>query len=1001
MAHIYHTVSCIYKNMSTIGSFDAPIEIFGGLVTDMSPADLPHGVSPACQDVIFSNGGVLTRPGLQALFGPLTGNPTVNYIRTYETLNATVRTMVLDASGNLYKETTPGTLASVASGLTPNSYGNSTTIFGREYLAIGDGKVGNDLPRQYDDTNFDRVSQSGPGGAPTVVDENVVVAITASPSGATQPAAVTIAASPTGATENGFLVTITTTSAHGLSAGQSVTISGVGVSSYNGTFPVVAAPNSTTFTYIAGASGLAASGGGTAASATATIQTAAAHGFVVGQLVTTNGIGVSAYNGTFPVTTVPNSTEFTFTAPTGGLAVSGGGTAAAAGSVDTGVHQVCVIFKTRQGYLTKPGPSASWTASGGLRAVVTNIPTGPSNVVARILCFTGAGGASFFYVGSGASLFSGSMLINDNTTTSLTVDFSDAILLAGTNVDNLFNLIELGDCAGVTEYSSRLFWWGERNKMNNWVNLGFDGGFTGPSLPHYPLGWTPDPVFAPGGTDEESFVVWGAAYSIVGNGSTPTRGLITQTAAQDSLGAPLIQANTDYTVRAHCAINAALTQGTLHIHLFSQSAGINTVGLELTASQLPTNYAEFSAELTAPLTSIPSDLVLRIYADGTPNTGGQFYIDSIEIFPTNQPVNSSIVRASRVEDPESYDGIEGFLSIAENNGQAVRAGFKLRERLYFVKEHSLHVTQDDGVNEPSLWSIAEISHRLGTPSVRGVGVGEDWVVIAHRTGLYIFNGGEPVKVSQEIQPTWDSINWQFGQTIWVTVDTQERRILIGAPLGSATTPNTVLMLDYHDLDDASDIATRPPVNITFAGRKTAADNSRKWSLWSIAANSCALIERPNGTAVIAIGGGSPGVGGAGATGKVYQLSATQFSDDGTAIPSSYTTHFFPERAVEQSLQLGAHRKLFSYLTMFVEGAGNLSLTSYTNTQSAPQAQQPLPLSNPGVKDLELPINILGERVAFQVAVSPPGAPQPGAWFKLQKFCPSLRPDPWAPVRGTN
>ena len=982
--------------MTTLGSIDAPIEIFGGLVTDMSPADLPHGVSPDCQDVVFNNGGVATRPGLQALFGPLAGNPTINYIKTYETLNATLRTMVLDSNGVLYKETTPGTLASIATSLAPNSYGNSTTIFGREYLAISDGKTGNDLPRQYDDTNFDRVSQSGPGAGPTVVDENVIVAISASPSGATQSAAVTIAASPTGAAENGFLVTITTTSAHGLSAGQSVTVSGVGVSGYNGTFPVVATPSSTTFTYIAGVSGLAASGSGSAASATATIQTTAAHGFVVGQLVTMSGIGVAGYNGTFAVTAVPDSTHFTFTATTGGLAASGGGTAAAAGSVGAGVHQVSVIFQTRQGYLTKPSPATSWTASGGKRAVVTNIPIGPSNITARILCFTGAGGASFFYTGSGSSLYSGNMIIADNSTTSITLDFSDAILLAGTNVDNLFRLIELGDCAGVAEYSERLFWWGERNKMNNWVNLGFDGGFTGPSLPHYPLGWTPDAVFAPGGTDEESFVVWGAAYSIVGNGSTPARGLMTQGAVNDSLGAPLIQANTDYTVRAHCAANAALTQGTLHIHLFSQSASINTVGLQLTAAQLSTSYVEFSAELTAPLTTIPSDLVLRIYADGTPNTGGQFYVDSIEILPTSQPVNTSLVRASRVEDPESYDGINGLLSVAENNGQAIRAAFKLRERLYFVKEHSLHVTQDDGTNEPSLWSIAEVSRRIGTPSVRGVGIGEDWVVIAHRTGLYIFSGGEPVKISQEIQPTWNTINWQYGHTLWVTVDTKERRIMVGAPLGSATTPSTILMLDYRDLSDASDIASRPPVNVTFTGRKAATDVARKWSPWTVAANSCALIERTNGTAVVAIGGGTPGVGGGGATGKIYQLSDTQFSDDGSTIPCHYTTHFFPERAVEQSLNLGAHRKLFSYLTMFVEGAGNLSLTSFTGSSSAPQTQQPLPLSNPGVKDLELPINILGERVAFQVATN-----QPGAWFKLQKFTPSVRVDPWSPVRGVN
>src|ERR1700744_6206235 len=182
--------------MTTAGSFDAPIEIFGALVTDMPPADLPHGFSPDCQDVVFSDGNVLTRPGLQALFGPLAGNPTVNYIKTYETLNATLRTMVLDSNGVLYKETTPGTLASIATGLAANSYGNSTTIFGREYLAISDGKTGNDLPRQFDVTNFDRVSQSGPGGGPTVIEENVVVAVGASPTGATQPAAAAIPPGP-------------------------------------------------------------------------------------------------------------------------------------------------------------------------------------------------------------------------------------------------------------------------------------------------------------------------------------------------------------------------------------------------------------------------------------------------------------------------------------------------------------------------------------------------------------------------------------------------------------------------------------------------------------------------------------------------------------------------------------------------------------------------------------------------------------------------------------
>jgi len=155
-----------------------------------------------------------------------------------------------------------------------------------------------------------------------------------------------------------------------------VTVAGVGFSGYNGTFPVVSVLSTTQFTYIAGATGLANSGGGTSSSATVTVQTSAAHGLSAGQLVTISGVGVAGYNGTFSVANLIDATHFTYYAASGGLAASGGGTATAAGNVSQGVHQCCVIFQTRQGYLTVPGPATRWTASGGKRAVVTNIPTG-------------------------------------------------------------------------------------------------------------------------------------------------------------------------------------------------------------------------------------------------------------------------------------------------------------------------------------------------------------------------------------------------------------------------------------------------------------------------------------------------------------------------------------------------------------------------------------------------------------------------------------------------
>ena len=60
----------------------------------------------------------------------------------------------------------------------------------------------------------------------------------------------TVAASPTGAIEATNTVTITTTAAHGFLAGQYVTITGVGVAGYNGTYLINSVPTTTSFTYI-------------------------------------------------------------------------------------------------------------------------------------------------------------------------------------------------------------------------------------------------------------------------------------------------------------------------------------------------------------------------------------------------------------------------------------------------------------------------------------------------------------------------------------------------------------------------------------------------------------------------------------------------------------------------------------------------------------------------------------------------------------------------------
>ena len=254
-----------------------PLNVFGTWVTLLDPSDVPPGMSPSLGDVEFFPGGVRTRPGLVSQFPVLAGTPQINGVKTYATTNLIQRFLALDSLGDLYKESTPGVLSIAASGVIPNALMASATQFGREYMAFSDGLMGQDLPRQYDDTNFDRVSQVGPAEGPAVSDF------------------------------------------------------------------------------------------------------------------------------------------------------------AAIGNISPGVHQCSVIFVTRQGYWTAPSPPVSWTAAGAKKVSVTNIPTGPSNVVQRLLAFTASGGATFYQVPA-------TMTINDNTTTSLVVDFSDTILLSGVSMDYLFEL---------------------------------------------------------------------------------------------------------------------------------------------------------------------------------------------------------------------------------------------------------------------------------------------------------------------------------------------------------------------------------------------------------------------------------------------------------------------------------------------------------------------------------------------------------------------------------
>ena len=217
--------------MSVAGLAPSPLEVFGSLVTYTDPSNLPAGVSPDCQDIQFVLGGVRTRDGLLSVLGQLPGGVNINGLRSYITQAGAARTLVFDSKGNLYREVIPGSLQLLTPGISANSFLASASIFGREYCAFSNLQAGIDMPRQYDDSsNFDRVSQVGPGEAPAAVDTIANIS------------SIARAAN---------IVTVTTATAHNLLATDQAVIAGVtgGATSFNGTFAVASITSTTVFTF--------------------------------------------------------------------------------------------------------------------------------------------------------------------------------------------------------------------------------------------------------------------------------------------------------------------------------------------------------------------------------------------------------------------------------------------------------------------------------------------------------------------------------------------------------------------------------------------------------------------------------------------------------------------------------------------------------------------------------------------------------------------------------
>ncbi len=983
--------------MSVVQGTQIPVEILGGLVTNIDPQALPPGVSPDCADVIFKPGvpgTVQTRPG-KVLLHTFPGSADLTYMATYIDQQSNKRKLYLDTLGNLWQEFPQDTYTNLSDEQTPLDYAKSDTAFASEFIAFSDGKFGKDIPRRYtastEQNTYDRLSQVGPGLAPTVNDFISSLTIEAPATGL-----IPLDATISSISQVGDVVTAVVVASDFVHSkiGDQISVAGNG-DGYDGTFAISQIISDTSISFVNLTTGLPASSGGTLHSGMVVVNTTTAFAPIpnTGQLVIVAGATDPTYDGTFAIRFVSGPSYFVYNFANSGTN-SGDGTLTVSGQISAGTHKISLLFITRNGYFTAPAPPNSWVASGSNAALVFNIALGPPNVLARLLVVTTAGGENFFFSQSNQIDIS-TFLIPDNTTTSWIIDFTDLALLSSESADLFFDRIELSEVAGLLQFADRIAAWGARNRVENFVNMSFDGGVI--SLGGYPLGWLQDGTFGAGGATEDS-TIFGFDYTIQ-SAAPGLYGLIYQPAWQDYLGVSILSPLKNYGFRVRLKSDNPAATGVVGIDIYSPGGGgilaVGSVNLLTLTSKFQEFIVPMNLELPA---TIPEDTILRVYLN-TASAAVKVWIKNIEVYPLDQPFLTSTLFVSNAADPEAFQGVTGFINVNENDGFRLVSCGIIRDRLYITKNIAgLYTTTDDPANEPSGWTLDTISRRMGAETINSIGakiglVGEDWVFMITRDGLYNFWASEPPKISQEIQPTWNQINWDFAYTMWICVDIAERRVLIGAPFGSAQTPNKILQMDYKTCGETAEtVAAGMPVGPSSDGQQRARANARKWSIWNIAARSCATLERDDGNAPVQISGPA-----------LYKLDESQLTDDGVAIPGGgyYLTAFYPSDSQDANLQIKGNRVLQRYVTLSVAGVGNLTIEAFgpgfVSFYQVPIIGAPeIALALPSEKDTESYFNFGAERISNKITAT--GATP---WWSMQNFNMYIGQDPTMVIRGNN
>jgi hypothetical protein len=262
-----------------------------------------------------------------------------------------------------------------------------------------------------------------------------------------------------------------------------------------------------------------------------------------------------------------------------------------------------------------------------------------------------------------------------------------------------------------------------------------------------------------------------------------------------------------------------------------------------------------------------------------------------------EDANQSIVRVSKAGEPESFNAVEGFISVEPSNGGGVRNCVEFRSSLYILKAQRCYVTQAND-KEALFWQCPLLDGSAGT-ECHGIGkIFErnsntvDKYLIASRRGLLMFTGNFEEEITWKVKDIWQRITKIYFYKIQVMVDADNQFVYVSLPLDGSTQTNVILFGDYTNGLNAKNI---------------------KWSLWTFPHNPIAIaLDVDDVSKDIIFHFATAGA-------DVRKLDSTVRTDYSTAITTRFETAEIPSDSKGEVFHHGGVR-------LRVQGVGALNLT---------------------------------------------------------------------------